>query len=35
MGDIYFSLNSLPFIDVNSGGSVNGVIDAVNDVLKK
>lgn len=35
MGDIYFNLNSLPFIDVNSGGSVNGVIDAVTDVLKK
>lgn len=35
MGDIYFNLNSLPFIDVNSGGSVNGVIDAVTDVLTK
>jgi len=35
MGDIYFNLNSLPYIDVNSGGSVNGVINAVSDVLTK
>jgi glyoxylase-like metal-dependent hydrolase (beta-lactamase superfamily II) len=32
MGDI-FSSSSLPFIDVSSGGSVNGIIDAVDRVL--
>ena len=32
MGDI-FSSSSLPFIDVSSGGSVNGIIDAVEKVL--
>ena len=32
MGDI-FSSSSLPFIDVSSGGSVNGIIDAVDKVL--
>jgi len=32
MGDI-FSSSSLPFIDVSSGGSLNGIIDAVDKVL--
>ncbi|HEX6943644.1 MAG TPA: MBL fold metallo-hydrolase [Gemmatimonadaceae bacterium] len=32
MGDI-FSSSSLPFIDVSSGGSINGIIDAVDKVL--
>ena len=32
MGDVFSSL-SLPFIDVSSGGSVNGIIDAVDKVL--
>jgi glyoxylase-like metal-dependent hydrolase (beta-lactamase superfamily II) len=32
MGDV-FSSSSLPFIDVSSGGSVNGIIDAVDKVL--
>jgi glyoxylase-like metal-dependent hydrolase (beta-lactamase superfamily II) len=31
-GDIYFN-NSFPFIDVSSGGSLNGTIDAVNNIL--
>jgi len=33
MGDIYFNLGGLPFIDVDNGGSVDGIIDAVTDVL--
>lgn len=33
MGDIYFNLGGLPFIDVDSGGSVDGIINAVTDVL--
>jgi cyclase len=33
MGDIYFNLGGLPFVDVDSGGSVDGIIDAVADVL--
>lgn len=33
MGDIYFNLGGLPFIDVDNGGSVDGVINAVSDVL--
>jgi len=33
MGDIYFNLGALPFIDVDSGGSVDGIINAVTDVL--
>jgi cyclase len=32
MGDV-FSSSSLPFIDVSSGGSVNGIIDAADKVL--
>lgn len=32
MGDV-FSSSSLPFIDVSSGGSINGIIDAVDKVL--
>ena len=35
MGDIYFNLGSLPFIDVNDGGSVDGILEAVSDVLTK
>lgn len=35
MGDIYFNLGGLPFIDVDNGGSVNGVINAVSDVLTR
>lgn len=34
MGDIYFA-SGYPFIDVDRGGSVSGVIDAVNDVLAR
>jgi glyoxylase-like metal-dependent hydrolase (beta-lactamase superfamily II) len=33
LGDIYFNLGGLPFVDVDSGGSLSGVIDAVTDVL--
>ena len=32
-GDIYFNLGGLPFVDVDSGGSVNGIINAVTDIL--
>ena len=32
MGDIYFS-GTYPFIDLDAGGSVNGIIDAINQVL--
>ncbi|MCW1720835.1 MBL fold metallo-hydrolase [Pseudoalteromonas sp. A3] len=35
MGDIYFNFGSLPFVDVDSGGSVDGILAAVNDVIKK
>ncbi|NOU50716.1 MBL fold metallo-hydrolase [Pseudoalteromonas sp. JBTF-M23] len=35
MGDIFFNLNSLPFIDVDSGGSLDGVISAVRDTLER
>ena len=35
MGDIYFNFGSLPFVDVDSGGSVDGILDAVNDVIKQ
>ena len=35
MGDIYFNFGSLPFVDVDSGGSVNGVLAAVDDVIKQ
>ncbi|WP_372762734.1 MBL fold metallo-hydrolase, partial [Pseudoalteromonas sp.] len=35
MGDIYFNLGSLPFVDVDSGGSVAGVLAALDDVLRK
>ena len=35
LGDIFFNLNSLPFVDVDSGGSLDGVIKAVSDVLTK
>lgn len=35
MGDIYFNLGSLPFVDVDSGGSLNGIIAAVQDVIEK
>ncbi|MBE0364754.1 hypothetical protein PULV_a2515 [Pseudoalteromonas ulvae UL12] len=33
MGDIYFNLGGLPFVDVESGGSVNGVLAAVEAVI--
>jgi len=33
MGDIYFNLGGLPYIDVDNGGSVDGIINAVTDVL--
>ncbi|MCF6434626.1 MBL fold metallo-hydrolase [Pseudoalteromonas sp. MMG022] len=33
-GDIFFNLNSLPYVDVNSGGSLDGVIAAVADILE-
>ncbi|MCQ8822126.1 MBL fold metallo-hydrolase [Pseudoalteromonas agarivorans] len=35
MGDIYFNFGSLPFVDVDSGGSVDGILEAVNDVIKQ
>ena len=35
MGDIFFNLNSLPFVDVQGGGSLNGVISAVENTLSK
>lgn len=35
MGDIYFNINSLPFVDVSSGGSLDGVINAVSKTLAK
>jgi glyoxylase-like metal-dependent hydrolase (beta-lactamase superfamily II) len=35
LGDIFFNLKSLPFVDVDSGGSLDGVINAVSDVLTK
>lgn len=35
MGDIYFNFGSLPFVDVDSGGSVDGILAAVNDVIKQ
>ena len=35
MGDIYFNFGSLPFVDVDSGGSVDGILAAVDDVIKK
>ena len=35
MGDVYFNLGGLPFVDVDSGGSLQGVIAAVNDVLSR
>ena len=35
MGDIYFNFGSLPFVDVDSGGSVDGVLAAVDDVIKQ
>ncbi|TMO70917.1 MBL fold metallo-hydrolase [Pseudoalteromonas sp. S3785] len=35
MGDIYFNFGSLPFVDVDSGGSVDGILAAVDDVIKQ
>ena len=35
MGDIYFNFGSLPFVDVDSGGSVDGILAAVNVVIKQ
>ena len=35
MGDIYFNINSLPFVDVSSGGALDGVINAVSKTLTK
>ena len=35
MGDIFFNLNSLPFVDVQSGGTLEGVIKAVSNTLEK
>jgi len=35
MGDIYFNFGSLPFVDVDSGGSVDGILEAVNNVIKQ
>ena len=34
MGDIFFS-GTYPFIDIDAGGSVNGIIDAIKEVLPK
>ncbi|MFY8274516.1 MBL fold metallo-hydrolase [Pseudoalteromonas sp. SSDWG2] len=33
MGDIYFNLGGLPFVDVDGGGSVDGVLNAVQSVI--
>ena len=33
MGDIYFNLGSLPFVDVDGGGSVDGILHAVQSVI--
>lgn len=35
MGDIFFNLGSLPFVDVDSGGSLDGVINAVEQTLSR
>ena len=35
MGDIFFNFGSLPFVDVDSGGSVDGILAAVDDVVKQ
>lgn len=35
MGDLYFNLGGLPFVDVDSGGSLQGVMAAVSDVLTR
>lgn len=35
MGDIYFNFGSLPFVDVDSGGSVDGILAAVDNVVKQ
>ena len=35
MGDIYFNLGSLPFVDVDSGGTLDGVISAVEHTLSR
>ncbi|BBN81017.1 hypothetical protein PA25_10020 [Pseudoalteromonas sp. A25] len=35
MGDIFFNLDSLPFVDVDSGGSLDGVIYAVRATLER
>ena len=32
-GDVYFN-STFPFIDVDSGGSLNGIVDAANDILE-
>ncbi|CAM3933405.1 MBL fold metallo-hydrolase [Pseudoalteromonas byunsanensis] len=34
-GDIFFNLNSLPFVDVDSGGSLDGVIASVANILER
>ena len=34
-GDIYFNFGSLPFVDVDSGGSVDGILSAVNDIISQ
>ncbi|WP_105168854.1 MBL fold metallo-hydrolase [Pseudoalteromonas sp. T1lg23B] len=34
-GDIFFNLSSLPFVDVDSGGSLDGVIAAVSSILER
>ena len=33
MGDIYFNTGSLPFVDVDSGGNLDGLLDAVTNVI--
>lgn len=35
MGDIYFNTGSLPFVDVDSGGSVDGLLAAVKSVAER
>ncbi|CAH9066153.1 hypothetical protein PSECIP111854_03831 [Pseudoalteromonas sp. CIP111854] len=35
MGDIFFNLNSLPFVDVDSGGNLDGLIKAVEATVER
>ncbi|WP_440056544.1 MBL fold metallo-hydrolase (plasmid) [Pseudoalteromonas sp. T1lg65] len=35
MGDLFFNLGSLPFVDVDGGGSLNGLMKAIEDIIHK